>query len=63
MTSYHTFREVHLWTPAVIIETGFMLADRELLTERPDQVARGVVNGILCFLDRRSDLPARSEGL
>lgn len=63
MTSYHTFREIHLWTPAAIIETGFMLADRELLTERPDQVARGVVNGILCFLDRRSDLPARREGL
>lgn len=63
MTSYHTFREVNLWTPAAIIETGFMLADRELLTERPEQVATGVVKGILCFLERRSELPARSEGL
>ena len=63
MTSYHTFREINLWTPAVIIETGFMLADRELLTERSDVVAEGVTNGILCFLDARSDLPARSGGL
>lgn len=63
MTSYHTFSEVNLWTPAVIIETGFMLADRALLTERPQQVSDGVVKGILCFLDRRSELPARREGL
>lgn len=63
MTSYHSFREVHLWTPAVIIETGFMLADRELLTRQPERVADGVTNGILCFLAARSDLPARSGGL
>ncbi len=50
MTNYHTFREIHPLTPAVIIELGFMLADRELLTDKPDLAARGVANGILCFL-------------
>jgi len=63
MTSYHTFREIHLWTPAAIIETGFMLADRALLTEGADRVADGVTGGILCFLAARSELPARSGGL
>ena len=63
MTSYHTFREVHLWTPAAILETGFMMADRELLTQGADRVAEGVTSGILCFLDARSELPARSGGL
>ncbi len=60
MTSYHSFREVNLWTPAAIIETGFMLADRELLTAGAGRVAEGVTAGILCFLDERGDLPARS---
>lgn len=51
MTDYHTFREIHPLTPAAIIELGFMLADRELLTQQQDTVARGVIEGILCFLD------------
>lgn len=50
MTNYHTFREIHPLTPAVIIELGFMLADRELLTNKQDLAARGVADGILCFL-------------
>jgi N-acetylmuramoyl-L-alanine amidase len=51
MTDYHTFREIHPTTPAAIIELGFMLADRPLLTERPDDMARGITEGILCFLE------------
>lgn len=50
MTRYHTFYEIHPFTPGAIIETGFMLTDRPLLTQRPDLVAQGIIDGILCFL-------------
>jgi N-acetylmuramoyl-L-alanine amidase len=50
MTNYHTFREIHPLTPAAIIELGFMLADRALLTEHPEIAAKGVVDGVLCYL-------------
>jgi N-acetylmuramoyl-L-alanine amidase len=56
MTEYHTFNEVHNETPAVIIETGFLFLDREFLTRHPDQAARGVVDGVLCYLNNE---PAR----
>ncbi len=52
MTRYHAFREVDPGTPAAIIETGFMGGDRDLLTEHPDVVADGIVQGIRCFLKR-----------
>ncbi len=51
MTDYHTFREIHALTPASIIELGFMLADRALLTEQTDAMAQGITDGVLCFLD------------
>jgi N-acetylmuramoyl-L-alanine amidase len=51
MTDYHTFREIHPLTAAAIIELGFMLADRQILTERPDLLAAGITDGILCFLE------------
>jgi N-acetylmuramoyl-L-alanine amidase len=51
MDGYHIFNKIHLTTPAIIIEMGFMRADREILTTRPDLLARGVVDGILCFLE------------
>jgi N-acetylmuramoyl-L-alanine amidase len=51
MTDYHTFREINRATPAAILELGFMLADREILTTRPDVLANGVTDGILCFLE------------
>lgn len=50
MTNYHAFREISLETPAAIIELGFLNADRELLTNEPERAARGIVDGILCFL-------------
>lgn len=50
MTRYHAFREIAATTPAVIIEVGFLKADRELLTQRPAQAAAGVVAGIVCFI-------------
>lgn len=51
MTDYHAFREIAPGTQAIIIETGFMYLDRELLTTRADVPAEGIVNGILCFLE------------
>jgi N-acetylmuramoyl-L-alanine amidase len=51
MTDYHTFREIHALTPAAIIELGFMLGDRDLLTGHPDTLARGIADGVLCFLE------------
>jgi N-acetylmuramoyl-L-alanine amidase len=52
MTRYHTFYEIDGQTPGAIIETGFMYHDRELLTQRPDLVAQGIVDGIVCFIER-----------
>jgi N-acetylmuramoyl-L-alanine amidase len=51
MTNYHTFREIHPLTPAAIIELGFMLADRSLLTDQSEELADGITDGILCFLE------------
>lgn len=51
MTDYHNFREIDASTPAAILELGFMLADREVLTQRQDALAQGITNGILCFLE------------
>lgn len=50
MTDYHVFRKIAPATPAVIVETGFMFMDRELLTQRPEVPATGIANGILCYL-------------
>lgn len=50
MTQYHAFDEIAPETPAAIIETGFMYLDRRLLEGRPQVVAQGIVEGLLCFL-------------
>ncbi|MCP4517646.1 MAG: N-acetylmuramoyl-L-alanine amidase, partial [Delftia sp.] len=60
MLQNHTFYEIDPNTPGAIIETGFMLADRALLTLRPDLVAQGIIDGVQCFLEgegivRRTD--------
>jgi N-acetylmuramoyl-L-alanine amidase len=51
MTSYHGFDEVHGDTTAAIIETGFMNLDRQILTQQPDLVAQGIIQGVLCFVN------------
>ncbi len=51
MTRYHAYYEIDRNTPAAIIETGFMLDDRELLTQRPDVVAAGIADGFVCFVE------------
>ena len=54
MTRYHTFYEVDGRTPAAIIEIGFMLNDRTMLTRQADVVAQGIVDGIVCFIEGQS---------
>lgn len=56
MTDYHSFREIHPTTPAAIIELGFMRADQQILTENPEILARGIIDGILCFVDPQFDI-------
>jgi N-acetylmuramoyl-L-alanine amidase len=55
MKRYHAYYEIDPSTPAAIIEVGFMLEDRDLLTQRPDIVARGIADGLICFVS--GDLP------
>jgi N-acetylmuramoyl-L-alanine amidase len=52
MTRYHVFSEIAGETPGAIIETGFMYLDRDMLTQRADLVAQGIVDGIVCFLEQ-----------
>ncbi|MCC7362272.1 MAG: N-acetylmuramoyl-L-alanine amidase [Anaerolineales bacterium] len=50
MTQYHTFYEVNAATPIAIIETGFLNMDYKILTEEPQRVAQGVIDGLLCYV-------------
>jgi len=59
MTQYHAFSEVDPNTITAIIETGFLNLDRQILTEHTDQVANGITQGILCFINNESILPAQ----
>jgi len=52
MTEYHAFAEINPNTPAVIIETGYMNQDQNLLVNEPHIVARGIANGIMCYLNK-----------
>jgi N-acetylmuramoyl-L-alanine amidase len=54
MTSYHAFDEIHNETAAAIIETGFLNLDRQILTQHPDMVARGIADGVLCYIYNES---------
>jgi N-acetylmuramoyl-L-alanine amidase len=58
MTQYHAFREINSNTPAAIIETGFLNLDRQILTEHTDVVAKGITDGLLCFI-RNEDVPSQ----
>ena len=63
MREYHSFREVDPSTVAAIIETGFLNLDREFLTKRTDLVARGVVEGVLCFARNENIAPTPISNL
>lgn len=51
MTSYHAFDEIDNETPAVIIEIGFLNLDKQLLTQHSDLVAKGIADGIICYIN------------
>jgi len=50
MSSYHPFDEVNSITPIVIIETGYLNLDRQILTEQPDLLAFGIYSGLVCYI-------------
>jgi N-acetylmuramoyl-L-alanine amidase len=61
MTEYHSFYEIHSQTPAAIIEVGFLFLDQGFLVEEPDKAARGIVDGLLCFVNNEpATLPLES---
>jgi N-acetylmuramoyl-L-alanine amidase len=49
MSNYHAFEKFSDGTPSVILEAGFMLLDREILTENPELIAHGIAEGIRCY--------------
>jgi N-acetylmuramoyl-L-alanine amidase len=51
MTKYHAFRRIDAQTPAAILELGFLGGDNDLLANQQDLLARGIADGLLCFLD------------
>ena len=51
LINYHAFNKIHPLTPAVILEMGYMLADRAALTEDPNLLAAAILAGIHCFID------------
>jgi N-acetylmuramoyl-L-alanine amidase len=57
MTKYHAFREIASSTPAAIIEIGFLRGDRELLTQESELVAKGIADGIECFINPQEEEP------
>ncbi len=54
MTRYHAYNEIDPNTPAAIIETGFLLDDRDMLVNHPEIIAQGIVEGIVCFIERQA---------
>ena len=57
MREYHAFSEISNTTIAAIIETGFMNLDRDILTQNPELIAEGIVQGIECFVNNESINP------
>ena len=51
MLNNHAWRKIHPLTPGVILEMGFMLADKEILTTQHDLLAHAITMGILCYIE------------
>lgn len=51
MLNYYALRQIDLYTPGAIIEMGFMLDDRAVLIGKQYEVALGIANGIVRFLE------------
>lgn len=50
MSDYHAFAEINSETTAAIIEAGFLNLDRQILTQQPDLIAQGIVDGLICYI-------------
>jgi len=48
---YHLFEMVNPNTPMIYLEMGSLYYDQSVLIENSENVANGIVNGILCYLD------------
>lgn len=60
MTSYHAFGEINTETTAAIIETGYLNLDQQILTQEPELIAQGIVDGILCFIRNENLTPTQT---
>jgi len=49
MSEYHAFEKFDPKTPSIIVETGYMLLDRKILTEQPELIAKGLADGLRCY--------------
>jgi N-acetylmuramoyl-L-alanine amidase len=61
MTSYHAFGEINTETTAAIIEAGYLNLDQQILTQKPDVVAQGIVDGLLCFIRNENVIPTQTS--
>jgi N-acetylmuramoyl-L-alanine amidase len=61
MTSYHAFGEINTETTAAIIETGYLNLDQQILTQKPDVIAQGIVDGLLCFIHNENVTPIQAD--
>lgn len=60
MTSYHAFGEINTETTAAIIETGYLNLDQQILTQKPELIAQGIVDGLLCFIRNDNLTPTQT---
>ena len=50
MSEYHAFEKFADDTPSAIMEAGYMLLDKEILTQNPALIAHGIAEGIRCYV-------------
>ncbi len=61
MTMYHAFQEIDSGTAAAIIETGYLNLDRQILTGRPELVARVLPTAFLLPQEMNQLLPLKAH--
>ncbi len=51
---FYDFSEINEYTTAAIMEVGYLNLDYRTLTEKTDSVAKGIADGILCYINNES---------